>query len=224
MFRLSQRDFRTLLADADVVEADGPQLKVLRFSDGDFLKLFRRKRWLSSATFYPYSRRFCRNTKLLAACGVPTVAIQTLFSIPSLNCTAVRYSPLPGITLRDMESEVNEQLAADYGRFLAKLHAAGVYFRAVHPGNTVIMPDGQFGLIDVGQIRFFGRPLSSRQRAKNLQHIARSELDADFLARFENAILEGYESAAKERPIASFNIAVTLPIASPQIKPQRRAA
>lgn len=224
MFRLTQSDFRTLLADADVVEADGPQLKVLRFSNGDFLKLFRRKRWLSSATFYPYSRRFCRNTKLLAACGVPTVAIQTLFSIPSLNCTAVRYSPLPGITLRDMGEAVTETLAADYGRFLAKLHADGVYFRAVHPGNTVILPDGQIGLIDIGQVRFFGRPLTSRQRAKNLQHISRSELDADFLMRFENVILDGYESAAEERPIASFGITATIPIASPQTTPQRRAA
>ena len=171
MFRLSKADFRALRSDSKIVEADGPNIKVLRFPDGDYLKLFRRKRLISSAAIFPYSRRFCRNVKRLHALGVPTVEIQTLFRIPHLKCTAVRYSPLIGTTLREFGGPVSEELAERYGQFLAELHASGVYFRAVHPGNAVVLADGEFGLIDVGQLRIrFASADQSRTQQELFAH------------------------------------------------------
>lgn len=201
MLRLTKSDFRRLYSDARVVEADGFQLKVLRFSNGDYFKLFHNRRFFSSATFYPYSRRFARNARSLAEREVPTVSVQTLFRIPHLDCTAVRYTPLPGSTLRELAAYVDAGVAEGYGRFLAGLHQRGVYFRAVHPGNVVVMPGGDFGLIDIAQLSCHRFPLTKRQRRKNLQHVARSRLDQDFLRTFGEAILSGYESVAGHRPV-----------------------
>ena len=72
--RLSAVDYQALRAGAVVLEADGFGEKVLQLADGRILKLFRRKRLLSSALYYPYARRFADNAHKLAAIGVPVVA------------------------------------------------------------------------------------------------------------------------------------------------------
>jgi len=56
MTPLSHDQYRSLRADAQVIEADGHGEKVLRLADGTFVKLFRRKRLISSALFYPYAK------------------------------------------------------------------------------------------------------------------------------------------------------------------------
>ncbi|WP_228158337.1 hypothetical protein, partial [Acinetobacter baumannii] len=55
--------------NAEVLEADGHGDKVLRLRDGSFLKLFRRKRLISSAALFPYAERFARNASELARRG-----------------------------------------------------------------------------------------------------------------------------------------------------------
>jgi hypothetical protein len=57
-----------LTADAQVIEEDGLGPKVLRLTDGSFLKLFRRRRWYTSGSFTPYSDRFAVNSVNCATC------------------------------------------------------------------------------------------------------------------------------------------------------------
>ena len=105
MDRLSAVDYQALRAGAVVLEADGFGEKVLQLADGRILKLFRRKRLLSSALYYPYARRFADNARKLAAIGVPVPAVEQVWRIPSLARDAVLYAPLPGISLRKLQQE-----------------------------------------------------------------------------------------------------------------------
>ena len=150
MQNLTATDYNRLRDGGHVIEADGFGDKVIRLKDGHFLKLFRRKRWLSSGLITPYSVRFARNADELIRRGIPTIDILSVYKIPSIDRTAVYYRPLAGDTLRDWlkqaEGRDRDQLARDLGNFIARLHHAGIYFRSLHLGNILKMPNGQLGL------------------------------------------------------------------------------
>ena len=82
--RLDEATYRRLTAGARVLEADRHGAKLLALDDGRYLKLFRRKRLLSSALMRPYSRRFQRNAERLGRLGIPTVVPERLLRIPHL--------------------------------------------------------------------------------------------------------------------------------------------
>jgi hypothetical protein len=88
---LSAEDYRQLGEGAEIVATDPFGDKVLRLTDGNYLKLFRVKRAFSSARFWPYSRRFADNAKRLAALDVPVPQVLETCRIPSIQRTAGRY-------------------------------------------------------------------------------------------------------------------------------------
>lgn len=85
-------------------------------ADGSMLKLFRVKRWWSSARWKPYSLRFCRNAQILIAQDVPTVPVKVFYDLTERSWSAVLFDPLPGETLRQfagsqgLDKEVLERL------------------------------------------------------------------------------------------------------------------
>ncbi len=164
---------------AEVLEADHYGDKVLRLSDGTFLKLFRRKRLLSSAAWYPYAQRFVDNAVGLQRIGVPVPAIIDVVRIPSISRDAVHYHPLEGETFRslarqDLDEETKARLKNLFVDFVCALHDKGVYFRSLHLGNVVLLPDGRIGLIDIADLRLFVRPLRRMMRQRNMRHMQRN--------------------------------------------------
>ena len=147
--------YEALRAGAQVLEADKHGDKVLRLADGNFLKLFRRKRLISSAALYPYAQRFADNTETLQRLAVPCPQIIAVYRIPDIARDAVHYQPLPGDTLRQVieAGEADSQLAAQLGELIAELHDQGVYFRSLHLGNVVKTPEGPLGLIDLADMK-----------------------------------------------------------------------
>src|SRR5690606_11004632 len=124
-------------------EADSHGEKVLLLADGSFLKLFRRKRLLSSALLWPYARRFASNARQLARLGVPTLQVIALYRLQEPARHLVHYRPLPGVTLRQIRRDAlpcPAQLFEQLGGFVARLHQQGVYFRSIHLGNIVLTP------------------------------------------------------------------------------------
>lgn len=162
---------------AVVLERDGHGEKVLCLADGTFLKLFRRKSWLSKTAFYPPAKRFSVNAAELERLHIPCPKVIKLYWMASPYRSVVHYDPLPGSTLRDLLkndlSADQQSLFARFSEFIVKLHDLGIYFRSLHMGNVVITPDNQFGLIDISDMRCLRRPLSSRMRARNYQHLLR---------------------------------------------------
>ena len=195
-----------LIADARVIEEDGLGPKVLRLTDGSFLKLFRRRRWYTSGSFTPYSDRFAVNSVQLRGMGIPTPQILDLYRLED-GSTAVHYSPLPGNTLRQIlqgitAPAVRQALVERFGKFMAQLHHKGVYFRSLHLGNVLVLEDGEFGLIDLADLRIYPSSLSPSLRRRNLRHMQRYAEDRRWL--FEDhfeALLQGYAAAASKADV-----------------------
>ncbi|MBC3384500.1 toluene tolerance protein [Pseudomonas sp. SWRI179] len=179
---------------ADVLEADRQGDKVLRLVDGSILKLFRRKRLLTSALWSPYARRFADNCQALHERGIECPRVRQVFRIPSIERDAVHYDPLPGRTLRQLlDGDAPADLQARLGEFMAGLHQKGIYFRSAHLGNVVLTPEDTLGLIDVADLRAYGKPLRKGLRLRNFKHMLRYRQDREWLLR-DNRFLEHYLS------------------------------
>lgn len=203
---LTPTTLQQLSANAQVIEEDGLGPKVLRLVDGSFLKLFRRRRWYTSGSFNPYSERFAVNSEQLRNIGIPTPSILDLFRLED-GSSAVHYSPLPGNTLRQVlqgitAPAVRQALVERFGKFMAQLHEQGVYFRSLHLGNVLVLEDGEFGLIDVADMRIYPSSLSLSLRQRNLRHMQRYTVDRRWL--FEDhfeALLQGYAMTASKSAV-----------------------
>jgi tRNA A-37 threonylcarbamoyl transferase component Bud32 len=191
---LSPDRYRHLREGAQVIEADSHGEKVLRLADGNYIKLFRRKRLISSALFWPYAQRFADNARRLEQLGVPCPRIIAVYRMAALQRDLVYYKPLPGLTLRqlrDGQGEAPSDLLEQLARFIAELHQAGVYFRSLHLGNVVLTPQGKLGLIDIADLSIQRWPLLGSQRLRNFRHMLRDARDLAWLrsdgdSRFAN--------------------------------------
>ena len=161
---------------AEVLESDPHGDKVLRLTDGTILKLFRRKRLVSSAAFIPYAQRFANNAAKLERLGIDVPKILRVVRIREIARDAVHYEPLAGTTLREMlraglDPEREQELRSAFTRFVIKLHDRGIYFRSLHIGNIVCTPDGQLGLIDFSDLRIYPWRLGKYLRARNMRRM-----------------------------------------------------
>lgn len=200
MTPLNREAFSALRKGATVIEADPRGEKVLRLADGSFLKLFRRKRFLSSALFFPPADCFRRNAEALAARNIPCPQVLETYDIGSERKTAVRYWPLPGDTVRsllpDLGAEERSALLLRLATFIARLHDEGIYFRSLHLGNVLLMPDGEFGLIDVSDMSVQHAPISRHKRVRNFRHVLRYKKDTRFINDLGAARFLGTYNAA----------------------------
>ncbi|NLY59332.1 MAG: toluene tolerance protein [Gammaproteobacteria bacterium] len=181
MQQLSGEQYAAWRENADVLEQDDHGEKVLRLADGTFLKLFRRKSWLSKTAFYPPARRFADNAAQLQKLGIPCPKVIQLYRLHDPYRSVVHYEPLAGETLRHLlrdDAGLDQlELFARLAEFITHLHELGVYFRSLHMGNIILTPDNELGLIDISDMRCLGRPLSRRMRDRNYQHLLRYESD-----------------------------------------------
>jgi tRNA A-37 threonylcarbamoyl transferase component Bud32 len=187
LIRIDAPCYQALTADAEIVESDSYGAKVLLLPDKSYIKLFRRKRLLSSALWRPYAQRFADACRALAERRIPCPEIIALYRIPAIERDAVHYHPLVGQTLRQvLERGLGEpdaaQLRQQLGAFVARLHAMGIYFRSLHLGNIVLTPQKVFGLIDLADMRAYRRGLGRILRQRNLKHMLRYPEEAGWLA------------------------------------------
>jgi tRNA A-37 threonylcarbamoyl transferase component Bud32 len=183
MQALDHNAYLALREGAQVLEADLFGDKVLHLRNGNFLKLFRRKRLLTSAALFPYAQRFAVNALALQKRGIPCPHVLAVYRIKSIQRDAVYYAPLPGKTLRQLydQPEIAAALRAQLGEFVAQLHAKGVYFRSLHLGNIVLTPENTLGLIDIADLKCQRSALSLQKRLRNFQHMLRCSPDQQWL-------------------------------------------
>lgn len=200
MKSITNAAYQELMEEADVIARDAHGIKVARLSGGDMVKLFRLKRLVSSALFYPYAKRFERASRELARRSIPTVTVRDVFRIKGTRRDGVVYEALPGMTCRAALERpgASETLFPLLATFWAELHAKGVYFRAAHLANVLITPDERLGLIDISEVRTRRRRLSVYERARNFKCLTRYPEDRAALAAFGvRRFVEAYLAAAK---------------------------
>ncbi len=174
---LNAAQFRVLLNGATLLREDTFGPKVYETTDGRIVKLFRIKRWWRSSMLYPYSLRFRRNSQRLKRRGYPCVTVDQVFYCHAVRRHGLVYRKLDGQPLDGLlcdSGAAAKRIYAEYAAFIARLHAERIYFRSVHPGNVLLMADGRYGLIDVGDMRFPLLPLSLAQRRRNFRHLLRN--------------------------------------------------
>ncbi|MBX9915114.1 MAG: toluene tolerance protein [Pseudomonadaceae bacterium] len=183
MQALDHNAYLALRDGAQVLEADRFGDKVLHLRNGNFLKLFRRKRLLTSAALFPYAQRFADNALALQQREVPCPRVIAVYRIKSIRRDAVYYAPLEGQTLRQLFDKPNiaANLRTDLAEFVAKLHSKGVYFRSLHLGNIVLTPNHALGLIDIADLKCQRSALSMGKRLRNFQHMLRYSQDHQWL-------------------------------------------
>ena len=202
MRALAYADYQALRKDAEVIEADVFGDKVLRLADGNFMKLFRRKRLISSAAFYPYAKRFSDNALTLRKRGIRCPQVLETYRVGEIARDVVHYLPLPGLTVRQLIAEPAQfndlALLSQFGRFVAELHNQGIYFRSLHLGNVVMTPDNVLGLIDIADMKTLRRPLRKSLCLRNFQHMRRYKNDHAWLLQQEgNVFFDSYIAHSK---------------------------
>ncbi len=184
--RISLSDFQEMSRDSQCLSRDSYGDKVLLTKENIVYKIFRRKRLVSSALFFPYAVRFYKNAKRLKTLGIPTVDVQKIFYIHDWKRHVVVYPALPGVTLREKLKESSDY-AFWIGLFLDmlyKLHEKGIYYRSLHFGNIFLKEDGTMALIDISDMLFRPWSLWLSSRAKNFRHFLRYSEDIACLKEY----------------------------------------
>jgi len=197
---LSAEALDSMLAGGEMLEQDERGYKVVRLRTGDMLKIFRVRHKISGSRIYTHARRFFRNAERLHQRGVNTVTCKRLYHLSNSDDTAVLYSPLAGYTVRKLldGNLLNQDMASALGAFIACLHQSGIHFRSLHMGNILVMPDGQYGLIDISDMSIYPWPLFCNTRVRNFRHLCRYPDDISRLGKLSwESLQEGYFSASQ---------------------------
>lgn len=164
-----------LISSGRVLEDSGSLgPKVIAVGNNRYLKLLRVNSRLSTWGLLNPAKRFACNAQRLKAKGIPTLTVEKLYRVPHLKCWAVRYEGLEGDSIRQLlkQGELTQTRLEQLVLFIKQLHDKGIYFRGLHPGNILLTPDGQLGLIDILDCYF--RPyLFTFQRQRNFKHFFR---------------------------------------------------
>ncbi len=203
MEKINKQQYQLLIKGATVLEKDGFGLKVLDTGNGSIIKLFRRKRLFSTALFSPYACRFVTHAKKLHSLGIPTITIQQLLWCPSIQRHIVVYQKLDGQLVRDEFSKPLKGSADafnKFGRFIALLHHKGIYFRSAHLRNILVLPNNEFGLIDISDMKIKKKPLKYPLRLRNFSHILRYQEDKDLIRSQVDAFISGYLDESQLNP------------------------
>ncbi|MCQ4287300.1 phosphotransferase [Pseudomonas stutzeri] len=178
---VSAQELESWLASGKVLEKDSRGPKVVVLANGLFLKIFhtRRQPWL--ARLRPAAKRFAYNARHLRQAGVPAPeVVELLWLDRQAGLSACIYRPLPGQSIEQLYRQAPlqvEQLLPSLASFIYQLHRQGIYFRSLHLGNILFLPDGGHGLIDVLDLQCKRRPLSPWLVQRNIKHLR------DYLSR-----------------------------------------
>lgn len=190
---LSRQAYEDLVQNTIVLARDAHGDKVLQCNNGLVIKLFRRKRFISSAAVQPYAVRFHSNSEALRKRGFTTIDVKDVFRCPAIQRDIVTYRCLEGCMLRDAMKHADPQLLQRFAAFIAVLHQRGVYFRSLHLGNVLLQADGGFALIDVADMRLHPWSLGLGKRLRNFSHMLRYKEDTKMLLQVNfGAFLQQY--------------------------------
>ena len=182
---VAAKQLQQWLKEGEIIEQDGRGPKVLRMPDGRLLKIFRPRRRLWLARLQPQAQRFAENAVRLTALGLRTPQIgERLWLDPRMAISACFYEPLPGQSLDRIFQQRRgdfDALLPELAAYIRTLHGLGIYFRSLHLGNILRLPEGGFGLIDFLDLHFKRGALNAWQVRRNFQHLQsylkRSQID-----------------------------------------------
>lgn len=172
---VTAQELESWLATGKVLEKDGRGPKVVALENGLFLKIFHTRRHPLLARLQPAARRFAQNAERLRHLGIQAPEVRELFWLDRrAGLSACLYRPLPGQSIEQLYRQAPQQadsLLPSLARFIRQLHQRGIYFRSLHLGNILQLPDGQYGLIDILDLQLKRGQLNRWLIQRNFQHL-----------------------------------------------------
>lgn len=170
---LTNQDVFTFLNrnDLTIIDFDRRGPKILETSDGEIIKLFRKKSWFSSDQYRPYAIRFCKNAQRLRRLGLIAPEVSSLHYCRKFKTYFVHYKKLIGEEIASIVKKGNYSILYELSAFVSLLHQKGIFFRAVNLSNFLFQKENLFALIDVADMQFKNNPLSFDLRFRNLNHL-----------------------------------------------------
>lgn len=198
---VSAQELESWLASGKTLEKDARGPKVVALADGHFLKIFHTRRHPLLARLQPAARRFTRNAQRLRQLGISTPqVVELLWLDQRAGLSACLYRPLPGQSIEQLYRQAPQQvteLLPSLAGFIHQLHQLGIYFRSLHLGNILLLPDGQYGLIDILDLQCKRRSLNAWLVQRNFQHL-RHYLSRCKLQEFPlDELIQHYQEAAR---------------------------
>lgn len=194
MKTLQNSELNKLIDSGTVIEKDHHGPKVVVLAEHRYLKIFYHKNRVSMAKLRSRARQFASNAAKLKKRHITTVGILDTFKTDNPRRDCVCYHGIPGDTVRKIlqNTPKNPELSQRLGAYIAQLHDAGVMFRSLHFGNIIQLADGNFGLIDIADMRINLFRLSNWQRKRNFQHVFRYRDDMKIVDL--DAFIRGYQT------------------------------
>ena len=169
---ISQQQFDQLIAESQVLATGKRGPRLLETKQGEIIKVFPQRKWVSTNRLYPYAKRFMRNARLLGEYGFPSIEVTECQRLQGTATYLVKYPKLPGDDLRHLfNNSADGSVWKEFAGFMASLHERGIFFRGIHLGNVLRLPEGSFVLIDITTVKFRRKALSLSERVRNLQHL-----------------------------------------------------
>lgn len=171
---VTANELQQWLNAGQTLEKDSRGPKVVLLEDGHFLKIFRSKHPLL-ARWRPEAQRFARNAQALKKRQIATPKLLDCVWIdPNTGISACIYQPLAGTPLDSLFKHQRsdfDALLPDFAAYIHHLHRNGIYFRSLHLGNVLHLPEGGFGLIDFLDLRLKRGPLGRSLIRRNFAHL-----------------------------------------------------
>lgn len=172
---VAAQELKNWLATGRVLEKDARGPKVVELADGLFLKVFHTRRHPLLARLQPAAQRFAQNAVRLRQLGIHAPEILESFWLDRrAGLSACLYHPLPGQSIEHLYNQAPEQagnLLPSLAGFIRQLHQRGIYFRSLHLGNILLLPENAYGLIDILDLQFKRRALNRWLIQRNFQHL-----------------------------------------------------
>lgn len=173
---VAAQELENWLASGKVLEKDARGPKVVALADGLFLKVFYTRRYPVLARLQPAARRFAQNAERLRQLGIQAPEVIELFWLDRrAGLSACLYRPLPGQSIEQLYCQAPQQaedILPPLANFIRQLHLHGIYFRSLHLGNILLLPDNHYGLIDILDLQFKRGALNRWLIQRNFQHLS----------------------------------------------------
>ncbi|WP_217476134.1 toluene tolerance protein [Stutzerimonas stutzeri] len=184
---VTAQELESWLTEGKVLEKDARGPKVLALADGSFLKVFYTRRRPFLARLFPYAQRFAKNLAVLRDSGFNVPEIMDMFWLDKSNgLSGCLYQPLPGASIESIfraDPSLIKQHLPELAHLIRRLHENGIYFRSLHIGNVILLPNGSLGLIDVLDLQKKRSPLGKNLIHRNFSHL-RNHLKRKKLEQF----------------------------------------
>ena len=180
---LTDSEYAKLTENAKLVKRTRTKIRLLLSQDNNIIKHIYKRKLLSSSTIWPYITRFIKNAKYLKSKNISVPNVHAAYFYPTLNCYILIYDYVEQPTLHNIAKNDDFSFFPKLAKFITELHAMGVFFKDIHLDN-IIMNDNEFTLLDLESLQYQRRPLTLRQRARNLAHLFNRKEDILFYQKF----------------------------------------